>query len=637
MRVVRSRRSCFAQALRALLGGISALLVGCNGNNIFTPGTPVVTWGESNNSKDFAAYIVSVDSITVTDTNGNIVPVLSTPEVVDLAQLNGNVEFVEAPALPVATYTSASFTLDYTSASIWVYVNGLPVQVTPLATNGTVMSTEIVTVTFDPAHPLVITNNQSTRLHIDVDLAASNSIDALASPPKLIVQPFLVMMPAPVDATVMRARGLFVTTQTVASGFIMNMQPFYDLVSALGAVTVNTDAHTYFNINGVTYIGAAGLPAMTALQEDTSTAAYGTLDDLSGITPSFNATAVYAGTSLENPIAESITGVVSSRSGSTINVRGATYRVPSGFFYPPFINGIPVEIGYYANVPVTLGESTVVSEDGVAVPGLSATSVSVGQQITVSGQATVDTSTNDTPTSMDATAGQVRLQSTRLWGTVNSATAGSASLDLRSLGDFPLNGFNFAGTGAAGQNATPAAYKVNTGSLNEGALTGTLLQVDGVVTPFGSAPPDFTAAAITPGASTLEQLVVEWENGASATAPFTSASAAGLVVNLANPDLTTVRYIRIGPTSVDLKALRASPLITTVGANQSELQLAVGSATLVTTGISVFNSAAAFASGLAKALNGTNRVFRLVAYGEYDNATNTFVAPRIYVSLQESP
>ena len=148
----------------------------------------------------------------------------------------------------------------------------------------------------------------------------------------MTAQPFAVITPAAHDATLLRARGMFVTTLTVASGFYMNMRPFYDLVSALGALTVNTNAQTYFNINGVTLTGAAGLAAIETLQESTLIVADGTLDNLVGITPTFNATAIYAGTSQDNPLDEAITGAVSARSGDTVTVLGVTYLVPPGFF-----------------------------------------------------------------------------------------------------------------------------------------------------------------------------------------------------------------------------------------------------------------------------------------------------------------
>jgi hypothetical protein len=37
---------------------------------------------------------------------------------------------------------------------------------------------------------------------------------------------------------------------------------------------------------------------------------------------------------------------------------------------------------------------------------------------------------------------------------------------------------------------------------------------------------------------------------------------------------------------------------------------------------------------LNSALNGTNKVYRLAAFGQYNSASNTFVATRIDVALQ---
>ena len=105
------------------------------------------------------------------------------------------------------------------------------------------------------------------------------------------------------------------------------------------------------------------------------------------------------------------------------------------------------------------------------------------------------------------------------------------------------------------------------------------------------------------------------------------------MVKLTDPNLGATHAIRTGPASLDLMSLPASPLITTNGA-QGHLALAIGSTTL-TTGISVYNSAAAFASAVSSTFKGSNKIFRLVAYGQYDSATNTFVASRINVALHE--
>jgi len=628
MTVVRTRRSRSAPTLTALVWGFTALLAGCGGNSTFAPGTPVITL--SGTSGDFAAYRVAINLITLTATDGTVVSATPRmpPESVDLAELTDLSELLEVPAVPSRTYKSATLTLDYTSASIWVNVNGQAVAATAKSSTGGALTTGTLTITFDPNHPLVITRGQSTRLAIDIDLAASNSIDTSTTTPKVTVRPFLVMTPAPADATVIRARGLFVTVPSGSSDYVMNVRPLTDLVSALGAVTVSTNAQTYFNINGVAYTGAAGLTAMASLPENTPTAAYGTLGDLSGVTPGFHATAVYVGTSLESPLADHIRGVVSARSGNTLTVRGATLVSGGATLVSRF--GV---VAIRNNATVMLGSATLVSEDGVAASGLTSLSVSVGQQLDVSGQGVFDTSGN---LSMDATAGQVRLASTRVWGTLNSATAGSASLDVLSLGNFAPAGFNFAGTGTtAGQDANPSAYVVNTGSLDQSATAAqTLLRVDGIVNAFGSAPPDFTATAITAGTATEQRLVVEWING-GATAPFLSDSSAGLVVALNNANLGTIHEIRTGPAALDLKTLSsfpASPLITTVGADQSKLQLAIGGASL-STGVSVFNSISGFAAALSSTFNGTNKIYRLVAVGQYNIGTNTFVASRISVAL----
>jgi hypothetical protein len=63
--------------------------------------------------------------------------------------------------------------------------------------------------------------------------------------------------------------------------------------------------------------------------------------------------------------------------------------------------------------------------------------------------------------------------------------------------------------------------------------------------------------------------------------------------------------------------------------------LGVGSEAL-TAGVSVYNNASAFAAALTATFKGTNQIYRLVAIGKYNSASNTFVASRINVALQES-
>jgi len=631
MTAVRARlmRRLLWTSCALILSG-TALLASCGGYNTIKYGTAVVTMRSARG--DFTSYVVRIIGITLTRSDGVIFPVLQSFETVDLAQVHDLSELVEAPAVPVGTYTTLTLSLDYSAAYISVAVNGVPTRANPVdSTGNTALGTAILTVAFDPGNQLVITDGVCTRLAIDFNLAAFNTVNASASPLTVTVRPIVTAVAAPADPTVvLRARGIFVVSQPSSSDYVVNMRPFDDLGSALGALTVNTSSSTYFNINGVVYTGAAGLTAMKSLQISTPIAAYGTLGSFSTITPSFNATAVYAGTVVVDPLADSLTGTVSAVNGTTVHVHGASYLPrPGGLSAQP----------YYPDIPVTVGAGTVVTQDGAAASGLSTQSISVGQLISVSGQGTLDTTF--TLTSMDATGtatgappGQVRLQPTPVWGTLNSAVAGSMSLSVLSIGGFEPSALTFTGTGTDSANdAVPATYVVNTLGIDESATpAGTVVRADGIVTPFGSAPPDFTATSVALGTATAQTLVVEWENGGAAS-PFSSASSAGLVVDLGNANLSsTVRYIATGPRKTDLTTLPASPTI--AFAATGPLALAVGNVTVnsVPT-IQVFESASAFATALASALNGTNKVARLACVGQYDPATNTFTATQVVVNL----
>ena len=114
------------------------------------------------------------------------------------------------------------------------------------------------------------------------------------------------------------------------------------------------------------------------------------------------------------------------------------------------------------------------------------------------------------------------------------------------------------------------------------------MAIDGATTPFGAAPPDFNATALTPASALEQTLVVQWPSGEAA--PFSSASASGYVLDLSKTTIGTIHDIYSGPAAIDLKSLPASPLITTTGAGQTTLQLSIGSTSL-TTGISMFATA----------------------------------------------
>src|SRR3974377_219917 len=129
MRVACPRRVWSARALCLLAG--TAVLAGCHKTPVAPPGTPVVTMANLTNSKDFASYIVTIDSITLTSSTGLLAYPLVAPTIIDLVRLNDLAELVEAPAVPSGTYVAATLTLDFTMADVWVNVNGQPVPALP--------------------------------------------------------------------------------------------------------------------------------------------------------------------------------------------------------------------------------------------------------------------------------------------------------------------------------------------------------------------------------------------------------------------------------------------------------------------------------------------------------------------------
>jgi hypothetical protein len=612
-------------ALRLWICGFGAALAvalaGCSTNQNVNNGTPVVTVN-SQAAGDFSTYVIGISLYSMTRSDGYVAyPAgYTAEEFADLSQRVDVTELLNAVGVPSGTYTSVVVGLDYQQPI--VFLRGQTVPAAVQDSGGTIDPGIIyVSVKLDPAHPLVVSQNKSAPFALDFDLAASNLVDTTSN--KVTVKPYAVASAAPTDTEQVRARGLFVAADTANSNFVENLRPFEDnIYSTVGALKVNTSPGTYYNVNGSVFSGADGLAAVAKLNSNTPMVAYGTLGDMSTITPELTATEVYAGTVVSNGVFEHVRGTVSAISGNTISVVGATYLYYEGYC----TNNICFT--YFPTGTITVSPSTPVTEDGTTGTVLSTQSISVGSQIDAVGVGTNTTST----VTLDATSGLVRLQSTPIWGTLNSGTLGSATLNLLSMGPVAASALNFAGTGTSSANdAVAANYTIGTGTADQSAITaGTLLRADGFPTPFGTAPPDFSATAVTPASSQPADLIVKWSGGSGTTAPFTSYDSTSLALNLAN---ATTAVVVVGPQCESGQGcapgtpLTGTPAITITGANQ----FGIGNAS---NGVSVFSSPGDFATSLSSTLNGSTAVFGVIAVGSYDPATNTFTAARVDVSLE---
>lgn len=586
---------------------------------------------------DFTSYIVVVDSVVLTGKYYGPITAIATPELMDLTKLANYSEMWASAPIPVDTYVSATITLDFTDAQIFVQVNGVPVQATVVDSTGAAVTTMEVLVTLDPNNPLIFqqtyASTNALRLAFDYDLAASSTVNLTTSPPTVTVNPYITASTAAPDSKLIRVRGPLVNSSVNIGSFSTYIRPFFDEVNALGTLTVFNSASTVYTLGGVTYVGTPGVNALSQSSAGaTMTAAYCTFEPTAtlyaGITAGkFNSTYVIAGSTLEDFYTDGMEGDVIARSGNVLTLRGATL----------FANAAQAVQYQALDSLVQLGTGTLVTADGVATLGpLNYNSVSVGQHITVRGLYSVSSTgvvTIDSTGTSDTNTGSVRLQSTELWGSLTSSASGSLLMNVQSIQDWPVSNYNFTGNGAT--TPTPASFVVNTGSLSLPAGAGDLLWVDGFTSPFGSAPPDFIAEAINAAPTVPASMVVTWNATTGTTAPFASLTDSGLSINLANAALVS-GTIRLGADSIDMTTLSATPEILPLLAPPPPAGLppvylplfGIGS---FATGILSFNGYPAYVTQLGTTLSALTAVTKLTARGTYNPGTNIFTASSIDV------
>jgi hypothetical protein len=353
----------------------------------------------------------------------------------------------------------------------------------------------------------------------------------------------------------------------------------------------------------------------------------------------FHAKYVIAGSTLEDVYTYGLEGDVIARTGNTLTVRGSTLQLYTG-------GATGTSCYNTADATVTLGPATIVTADDTTLTGLNYNSVAVGQHVVVRGIYPAPTLCTgvvdiDATSSKYTSTGSVRLISTHLWGSLVSSGAGALSLNLQTIDNWPVSAFTFAGNGtSAATDPVATAFTVNSGTLtNPDTTVADPLWIDGLVAPFGSAPPAFNATAISSEASVPASLQVRWTGTAT---PFSALSAAGLSINLTNATIASA-IIRVGPESIALASLPASPAFTVVP--QAGIASTVPGVFLFTprfsygdptaaapAGIHVFSAFGTFATDLTTAL-ATTAALVLEARGTYNRATNTFSASSVDVVL----
>jgi Domain of unknown function (DUF4382) len=570
---------------------------------------------------DFVSYVVNVDSLTLTRADGTVVQTVPVTTQVDFAQLVNLSEIVSADSIPAGHYVSAALTLDYTGATIVVDTGSGDVTV-PAAdildgTTGQPLTGPVtLKLSLSSDDELVVTAGAVASLALDFNLLASNTVNLTANPPTVTVEPVLTASLAPALTKQLYVRGPLVSVSTSASDYVIDVRPFLDQDDTTGQVTVATTGTTTFLINGTSYTGSAGLAQLAMAAAGTLTSAYGTWDRTSG---TFTAAQVLVGSNVESSSTDALQGTVVARSGDTLTI-GA------GLVFHPVAGRMGVSFG--KQVTVTVGAGTSVTELGQSGT-FTASDISVGQKVRVTGTFGTDASGN---TTVDATSGTTVLLPTTGAGLLSASSSGSATVDLQELGDVAATSLDFAGTGAtAQQDAMASSYQISLpASLSSsGTAAGAAVGFTGFVTPFGSAPPDFTATTWL-NYSQTETVFDAWWTPPGTSAPFATLTGSELLLSPATLKASARDVIRIGYVTVDPTTLSGGLqlLPDTAGTDQSFAIVHAMSTTA--DNFSTFND---LATALATDLSGTTTVLQVMAVGSY--ASGALTADHIIVVLND--
>lgn len=551
----------------------------------------------------FDAYVVTVDSITLTRADGAVVNVLSNSTSVDFSQYADLAEFISLQTVPPGIYTRGSIVLDYTDADIEVDVNGTATPAKVVDLNGNAISRLTVSIDLASGGDLILKPGVPQLFGLDFDLSASNLIDTSTTPPTVTVSPVLYAQINPDLDKTLQLRGPLVSVDTASNEFTLALRPFYSRSGDFGSPAVHVTDSTSYLINMQSYTGATGLAALDAAGATTAVLVRGSFDYSSD---TFVASEVDAGSGVPGGTLDAVEGVVTAVNGNTITVRGATLiRAQQSAVFRD-------------TVTATDGTDTVVREQGNTTTGFTTADISVGQHVLFMGTLT---DTDATSLALDVTKGYALLMHTHVGATVSAVGSGEVTLAVQSFEGRPASLFDFTGTGS-----DPAAYLTSTGSLPlSGINDGDPVEVSGFVSPFGATPPDFSAASITDYQAANAHLVVGYAVNGGSTAPFMSLDAnSGMVIDMSNPAIGTAHFVRKGPIFTSLTAALDPTIKPMSGLGIYAIKQADGS-------LQLFITFSSFVSALQTDLNGSARVEGIFAIGDYDQTSGDMNANRIAV------
>ncbi|GMQ84216.1 MAG: hypothetical protein BMS9Abin06_0985 [Gammaproteobacteria bacterium] len=560
---------------------------------------------------DFVTYSVDVVSLTLTKANGAVVETVPLRTRVDFAQYTEMTEFLTAATVPSGVYVKARMQLDYSNAEIAVENDaGDAVPVASIKdTAGNDITLLDVDVHLAGRDSLLIAPGIPAHITFDFDLKASNQVDMSdALNPALTVEPVLLADVELETPKIHRVRGPLKSVDVADNSYEVIIRPFHHAVNdhheRFGSLTVATADTTVFDIDGVAYEGAIGLQALADKTTFTATVAIG---HLKGNPIRFEASQVYAGSSVPGGTLDAVSGIVLSRSGNTLAVKGATLLRADG------------SVIFNDTVTVQVDPSTTVRKQfSMSIHNID--DLSVGQRVSILG---VVTNADPSALEMNAASGYAHMLITVIGGTRTSAAPPPFVVALQWMHGRSASMFVFDGTGVDMANdADPDNYEVDIGAVDVSSIiSGAPVKLSGFVRPFGSAPDDFEAMTVVDVSAVRGVLATNWDPASAAA--ISAIDETGLTLNMTGA----------GQFHHVVRAGVRTDLAATVPVIQPRVD---GGVFIISQGetAQLHSNFAEFVTDLTGRLDSGLAVKGLIARGYYADATNIHTSGLIVVRVE---
>ena len=590
--------------ITTLLLTLIVMLNGCGGANDSPETTGDVVIGITDAEGDFLNYSINVTGLTLTKASGVVVNVLPGESTIDFAQLTEMTEFFTVATIPSGIYTHATMTLDYSNADIQVEdASGSPLAITTIVdSQNNPVTTWEVDVKLQDSNALLIAPGVPAHLTLDYDLEASNSVDI--STATVTLSPTLLADIQLADPKPHRVRGFLTAVDESSDKITLGIRPFFRRVGNFGRLNAYVDDQTAYEIDGQSYIGGIGLATLALKDPATWIVVYGALNTT---THHFEATEVYAGSSVPGADKDLITGVVLARSGNVLTVNAGSIVRTDG------------SLVFNKDVTVTLSDTTLVNRQ-LSTASFTSSDISIGQRLALLG--TLDSGA-DNMLNPDL----ARMLMNQVSGNVVSVNGSEMVVNLQAINGRLVARYDFSGTGtSSGDDTDPANYQVDLGSLSVGAQVSDPVKVRGFTTAFGSAPMDYTATTVIEVSQLPANMLVTW-HPANTTA-VDDLIDRSLSLDLTYSGLLQFHHVWRGWVATDLTGLGSAPKITS---NENDTGLfAINQAG----SIFVYFNFSAFETALDEMLDsGSYLVKHVTASGPFDDDTATLTARSATVRL----